>query len=203
MNPEYVISDLHLGDGGPMDAFAPLERRFFRFVRDVVKDSPLKIVGDLAELWQFPVGAILRRYRTLLGALASRDVTLILGNHDEDLADAWPGRIVTGSMDVQGQKLFHGHQYDRWQGNLGWWITKAILPLGLAAQAWLTSKTVASRRTPIRDAWLEAGRPRWIHGHTHAAEVEDGRIDCGCWCGPAAHYAVIEDGRARLEAFEC
>ena len=26
-------------------------------------------------------------------------------------------------------------------------------------------------------------------------------LNVGCWIGPHAHYAVIEDGRARLERF--
>lgn len=97
----YVISDLHLGDFSNRDNFAktPLKTKEgievdripqFRAFLDMVRknNGSIVILGDLFEFWKASIGTVLSKNLDLLGELASfSDLTVILGNHDNDLAD--------------------------------------------------------------------------------------------------------------------
>ena len=85
----FVISDLHLGDGGMRDNFeaakktSPL-RAFIDHVGS--EDGELFILGDLFELWQMNLSRLLAKRRELLDELANVRLTYVPGNHDVDLA---------------------------------------------------------------------------------------------------------------------
>jgi UDP-2,3-diacylglucosamine pyrophosphatase LpxH len=84
----YVVSDLHIGDGGPRDNFAhgpgaPLLDSFLDFVDQ--QDGRLVICGDLFEFWQANLSKVLVRHEPLLARLARMDTIYVLGNHDADL----------------------------------------------------------------------------------------------------------------------
>lgn len=94
-----VLSDLHLGDGGPMDDFLPnselvlsvLERHYLQ------RGFTLLLNGDVEELYRFSLPRILRRWTglyTLFDRFAERDGLLrILGNHDHGLRESRLGRL--------------------------------------------------------------------------------------------------------------
>jgi UDP-2,3-diacylglucosamine pyrophosphatase LpxH len=123
----YVISDLHIGDGGPRDNFAVGNRRseFIQFL-DYVKQNggDLFILGDLFEFWQLPLGRVIMSNIELLDKMAGLKVTYIIGNHDADLK-AFIGRDmlrhpffkrmsgpVARTIDGKKFKFQHGHEVD-------------------------------------------------------------------------------------------
>ncbi|AUX32724.1 hypothetical protein SOCE836_048710 [Sorangium cellulosum] len=85
----FVISDLHLGDGGVRDNFdigkkTPQLRAFLDHVGS--EGGELFILGDLFELWQMNLSLLLVKRRSLLDQLATLRLTYVPGNHDIDLA---------------------------------------------------------------------------------------------------------------------
>jgi UDP-2,3-diacylglucosamine pyrophosphatase LpxH len=122
-----VISDLHLGDGGPADQFdtlgsAPLLERLLQSV-EADPDCHLVLLGDTFEFWQFGLEAICSRYERLLELLQclARDGRLswVIGNHDYELpylkTDRWFGDFpFTQAFDLPelGLHAVHGHMQD-------------------------------------------------------------------------------------------
>ncbi|HEX8794657.1 MAG TPA: DUF308 domain-containing protein [Polyangiaceae bacterium] len=85
----FVISDLHLGDGGRRDKFESGNKSLqLRAFLDHVggEGGELFILGDLFELWQMNLSLLLVKRRELLDHFASLDVAYVPGNHDVDLA---------------------------------------------------------------------------------------------------------------------
>jgi hypothetical protein len=118
-----VVSDLHLGDGGPRDDFrtnapllqAALKRHY------LPRGFGLVLNGDVEELQRFPLAAVLRRWADLedLFAEYGRRTSLhrIVGNHDAALlrcgADRVPGRPLAALRLRRGPDelfFYHGHQ---------------------------------------------------------------------------------------------
>ena len=139
----FVISDLHMGDGGPRDNFAVGQRKdeFIGFL-DYVKqnDGELLILGDLFEFWQASLGSVLVKRLPYIDKLANMDFKFVVGNHDADLK-ALIGSSILGhqffdqmrpSFDrVIGGKKFmfmHGHEVDVFNkdDNPGWGRILAI-----------------------------------------------------------------------------
>lgn len=84
----FVISDLHLGDGGPRDNFEVGNRtqQLRGFLDHVGSErGELFVLGDLFELWQMNFSRMMIHRREVLDHLASTDVTYVPGNHDVDL----------------------------------------------------------------------------------------------------------------------
>jgi UDP-2,3-diacylglucosamine pyrophosphatase LpxH len=135
----FVVSDLHLGDGGPRDNFGyegsprpELLNRFLDFVQ--AENGELIVVGDLFEFWQAPLAAVVMHNLPLLERLDELGATLILGNHDSDLAAfAGTGQLshpfFTKMQAVSKQEpfertingrrfaLLHGHEVDEFNSN--------------------------------------------------------------------------------------
>jgi len=125
--PIFVISDLHLGDGGPRDNSAVGSRRveFGKFLDHVAdKNGELVIVGDMFEFWQASLSQVIVTHLGLLDRLAAMDATYVVGNHDVDLA-AFIGtdllshpffQKMSGPFErkVNGRrvKFMHGHEVD-------------------------------------------------------------------------------------------
>lgn len=85
----FVISDLHIGDGGARDNFdtgkkTPQLRAFLDHVGS--EGGELFVLGDLFELWQMNLSLLLVRRRELLDQLAALRLVYVPGNHDVDLA---------------------------------------------------------------------------------------------------------------------
>ncbi|WP_437738066.1 metallophosphoesterase [Sorangium sp. So ce1335] len=84
----FVISDLHIGDGGARDNFesgkkTPELRAFLDHVGS--EGGELFLLGDVFELWQMNLSLLLVKRRALLDQLASLPLVYVPGNHDVDL----------------------------------------------------------------------------------------------------------------------
>ncbi|WP_437603657.1 metallophosphoesterase [Sorangium sp. So ce590] len=85
----FVISDLHIGDGGARDNFdsgkkTPQLRAFLDHVGS--EGGELFVLGDFFELWQMNLSLLLVKRRALLDQLATLRLVYVPGNHDIDLA---------------------------------------------------------------------------------------------------------------------
>jgi UDP-2,3-diacylglucosamine pyrophosphatase LpxH len=123
--PFYFISDLHLGDGSPQDAFAGKDALLLEFLARVREEGArLVICGDAIDFPQaWNITRVLRAHGPLLRALSeladSNGVVYIWGNHDYDISlftalfrwevcsQLWIGPDVV----VQ-----HGHEFDPYIG---------------------------------------------------------------------------------------
>ncbi len=124
----FVVSDLHMGDGGPRDNFAvdDKEAMFNKFL-DLVEseNAKLYILGDLFDFWQGNFGDIIMARKKLLDRLANMDTAYIVGNHDWDLGSLVDQDFINHNFfktmrkpfsQVIGDKKFyfmHGHEVER------------------------------------------------------------------------------------------
>jgi len=125
----FVISDLHIGDGGPRDNFGHTDSTrpeqltaFLDYVEQA--KGELIILGDLLEFWQSSLSKVIVHNLALLDRLAALNAVYVLGNHDADLLH-FVGRdllahpllkTVTGPITrtIGGKtfKFMHGHEVD-------------------------------------------------------------------------------------------
>lgn len=146
--PIYVVSDLHMGDGGTRDNFAVGDREeqlglFLDYVGQ--RQGELIVLGDLFEFWQTNLSKAVVRRKPLLDRLAAMNATYVLGNHDADLA----GFIGTGFLghpffqkmslpferviDGKRFKFMHGHEVDVFNmGDSPQWGRALCIVAGLA-----------------------------------------------------------------------
>jgi len=139
-----VVSDLHIGDGGPRDNFAAdgKENQFSLFLDYVQQQqAELFILGDLFEFWQSNIGRTLVRRMPLLDRLARMQAVYVVGNHDADLEDligtgflAHPffermSRPFTRQIGGRTFCFMHGHEVDPFNrdGTPRWGRIMAIL----------------------------------------------------------------------------
>ena len=128
-NDIFVISDLHIGDGGPRDNFGypgsdrPQQLELFL---DYVSENngELVILGDLFEFWQANFSRTIIKNMPLLDRLARLNTTYILGNHDSDLFHFIGKDLLNHSLlrGISGPitrtigdktfKFIHGHEVD-------------------------------------------------------------------------------------------
>lgn len=128
--PIFVISDLHLGDGGFRDNFARgiegnREEQLSAFLDYVCRErGELIIIGDLFEFWQANLSKLLVKYRPVLDRFSEMRAAYVVGNHDVDLASfigtgflfhPFFGRMCHPFERVMAGKRFrfmHGHEVD-------------------------------------------------------------------------------------------
>jgi len=142
--PIFVISDLHIGDGGARDNFAfdnKLQElnSFLDYVEQ--RNGQLVIFGDLFEFWQANVGTVIFRYKQLLDRFAKMGAIYVIGNHDADL-EAFVGsgmlnhpffermtKAFTAEIGGRKFKFMHGHEADPFSSNSrpGWGRILSIL----------------------------------------------------------------------------
>jgi len=119
--PVWFISDLHLGDGTPSDAFFGKDRHLMALVDTVVEQGGILVIGgdavDFQQAWTFT--RILRAHQELLSSLSriARDGRLIyvVGNHDYDLSmyrDILNFRVCDELVVGDDILVQHGFQYD-------------------------------------------------------------------------------------------
>ncbi len=128
-----IMSDLHLGDGGPRDDF----RHNAALVETVLRDHylasgwALVLNGDIEELQRFSYPAIHAKWKDVFALFAEfgRRAALykIVGNHDQTLRAHAPRKEASALLDgmrlaSNGSELFlfHGHQatifFERFNG---------------------------------------------------------------------------------------
>lgn len=119
--PLWFISDLHMGDATPSDAFFGKDRHLMALTRRVEREgAKLVIVGDAIDFhqaWSFT--RVLRAHRQLFSTLSelARDGRLyyVIGNHDYDLNlfHEILNFRVCDELHLGDQTLVvHGWQYD-------------------------------------------------------------------------------------------
>ena len=121
----YFISDLHLGDGAPSDAFFSKDRELVALIDRVrQEDAHLVIAGDAIDFHQaWGMSRVLKAHARLIGELArlaeSHGVTYIWGNHDYDISlfkDLLRFQVCS-RLEVGDQLLVqHGYEYDPFIG---------------------------------------------------------------------------------------
>lgn len=139
-----VVSDLHIGDGGPRDNFSVDHKtRKFNLFLDYVADSgaELFVLGDLFEFWQANISRVLIHRMPLIDRLAELNAVYVVGNHDADLehligtnllSHPFFERMSSPFERVIGGKRFkfmHGHELDPFNrdGTPRWGRILAIL----------------------------------------------------------------------------
>lgn len=140
----FVVSDLHMGDGGPRDNFAVDHKaeQFSRFLDHVEKEEgELLILGDLFDFWQANVGRVIVRRMNFLDRFARMGAVFVVGNHDSDLEDligtgllSHPffermSRPFERTIGSRRFKFLHGHELDPFHrdGRPRWGRVLAIL----------------------------------------------------------------------------
>jgi len=123
----FVISDLHIGDGGPRDNFAVGDKEnqlnlFLDFIHR--ENGELIITGDLFEFWQVSIGKVLTKWLKLINRFAAMDTTYVVGNHDIDLEALIGTDMLAHPLfkkmsrrfvrEIGGKKFMfmHGHEAD-------------------------------------------------------------------------------------------
>lgn len=124
--PVWVISDLHLGDGTPSDAFFGKDRHLLALVRRVHEQGATLVVAgdalDLHQAWTFT--RILRAHRELLAALSglAREGRLlyVVGNHDWDInlySDVLRFPVCDAVHLGDRAQITHGMEFDPFGGS--------------------------------------------------------------------------------------
>jgi len=128
----FVISDLHMGDGGARDNFAatpkgqkPRKEQILSFLEYVKgRNGHLYILGDLFEFWQSSVGRVIVERLDLLDAFAEMNAVYVVGNHDADLQALIGTNLINHKFfenmkeafiePIGGKnfKFMHGHEED-------------------------------------------------------------------------------------------
>ena len=117
----WFISDLHLGDGTPSDAFFGKDRHLQALVEHVEARGAMLVIGgdamDFHQAWSFT--RILRAHQELLAAMSrlarKGRVVYVIGNHDYDITlyRELLNFRVCDELHIGDQILVqHGFQYD-------------------------------------------------------------------------------------------
>ena len=139
-----VVSDLHIGDGGPRDNFSVDSKAHkFDLFLDYVADceAELFVLGDLFEFWQANISRVLVHRMPLIDRLAKMEAIYVIGNHDADfehligtgiLGHPFFERMSGPFERVIANKRFkfmHGHELDPFNrdGTPRWGRILAIL----------------------------------------------------------------------------
>jgi UDP-2,3-diacylglucosamine pyrophosphatase LpxH len=140
----YVVSDLHMGDGGPRDNFAfDNKAQQFSLFLDFVEanNGELFVLGDLFEFWQANISRAIMERMSFLDRMAKMQARYVIGNHDEDFEELVGTGFLKHPFFEQmsgpftrtiGGKVFqfmHGHELDPFNrdGTPGWGRIMAIL----------------------------------------------------------------------------
>jgi predicted phosphodiesterase len=198
-----VISDLHLGAGGPLDGFGHEDSEFLEFLNHLEQNfERIVLLGDIWETLTGKLpgdpGAELRTAQSVHRELAARfrgpRYLQVLGNHDliTGKLDGIPEEIT---LEVDGVRLLftHGHQGDPLVADrqstselgvwLGGWVRRAGFETVYRAASSLdtlrSGVSEDSTRCAFQKAWMGRAAHRdvdvLVTGHTHlAARAEHG-----------------------------
>lgn len=122
--PVTIVSDLHLGDGSPSDAFMNKDGLLMEVVDEVAREHGVLVInGDAIDLLQAKdMTPVLKAHGPLLRAIADlaqkSRVIYVTGNHDHDIAVyrdflRWE---VTERLWIDNASIQHGHQFDPFIG---------------------------------------------------------------------------------------
>jgi predicted phosphodiesterase len=129
-----VISDLHLGALNEAD-MARRPEALERLVEALSGADRVVVLGDLLELRERPVAALLEVVRPvferLAPALAGKPVTLVPGNHDHQLGEPWLARARLAGRPLGSEHLWpvRSRPEDGPAGVIASWLERAELTL--------------------------------------------------------------------------
>lgn len=195
-----VISDLHLGAGGPTDSFGHDDGEFLRFLTFLERNfERIVLLGDIWETLTgtmpgsplLQLGAARAAHREIAKRFERPQFSYVHGNHD--IAASQQGAPEELTLRADGMRLLftHGHQNDwivrraRWLSELGVWVGGWIRRLGMGPVYQVLGKLDAarggaqldpSRCTFQRWAVREASRRQAdviVTGHTHLATIAE------------------------------
>lgn len=170
--PVWIVSDLHLGDGGRSDSFMGKDRALLALLDEVRKaGGRLVINGDAVDVLQAnDLTVVLRAHGPLLRAFAdlaaTNGVWYICGNHDQDVEvyrdilrmevchELWIGDDVL---------VEHGHSFDPWIG-------ADLAGSGVATRAhhWIERTCRTWIRLPLADFYTWGNRIAFWSFHKYS-----------------------------------
>jgi predicted phosphodiesterase len=196
-----VISDLHLGNGGPADIFGHDDAEFLAFLDYLERNfERVVLLGDVYETLtsKIPFAQALeyQRVRDAHPEIAKRldgeAYTYIHGNHDLVAANmAGAASDIVLNIDGARYLFTHGHGYDfveryaRWAGELGVWFSGWLWRMGLGPicnalhqlDQWHRGAHTDPRRCKFQkwavDLASRRGADVIVTGHTHQGVVAD------------------------------
>ncbi len=123
--PVTVVSDLHLGDGSPSDAFMGKDRLLMDLIAEIGAEKGVLVInGDAIDLLQaHDLTPVLKAHGPLLRAIADlaqrSQVFYLTGNHDHDLRvykDFLRWEVAERLWLGDDIVIQHGHQFDPFIG---------------------------------------------------------------------------------------
>ena len=127
-----IVSDLHLGTHGDFD-LARSGEGADRLVEAISEGEQVIVLGDLLELRELPVRAVLDRARPTIErigrATAGRRLTLVPGNHDYGLAGPWLERARFDGAEIGPEQEWPVRPEDGLAGRLAEWMPDTELTL--------------------------------------------------------------------------
>jgi UDP-2,3-diacylglucosamine pyrophosphatase LpxH len=123
--PVWIVSDLHLGDGGRSDSFMGKDRALFALLEQVRSSGGrLVINGDAIDVLQaHDLTVVLKAHGKLLREFAdlaaTNGVWYLTGNHDSDLhvyRDLLRFEVCSELWIGDDVMVEHGHAFDPWIG---------------------------------------------------------------------------------------
>jgi UDP-2,3-diacylglucosamine pyrophosphatase LpxH len=126
--PIYLVSDVHLGDGGWGDIFGQKDAAFLEFLGEVrARAGVLLIVGDAVDFQQaWTLKRILQAHRGVMRELSRLSehlpVIYVAGNHDPDIelySDLLRWEVVQEVIIDDRILVRHGDEYDAYLGGEG------------------------------------------------------------------------------------
>lgn len=189
----FVISDLHVGDGGPRDDWVQYPEQFdklFAFCQEAADQPGAKVIV-LGDLFNGEYGS--RRclngpsLARVMGVLRPLNPTYCVGNHDRK---AWKyedhpifeGFTMADTVNIYGTLFCHGHQVDLFNGawgrmgRLASWAAGLIGKLSpeledrLRASGGRRSNHLAFARWMVKFAQAH-GCSRVVCGHSHEPQT--------------------------------
>lgn len=192
----WTCSDIHMGDGGPRDDFAPRVADFLGTLPPKGEDDVAILVGDVLDGTRYPIGKCFAAHRGVLKVLGELRPWWVVGNHDED---AWELREALAAMGFRlvdrmllnqaGRTWYvaHGHEWDpanrkgSWTGRTVTSVANGVGRLSPRAEDWLASLAQKLDGTGRYDqgtfaATVDAFQRQFagvdgvLAGHTHVRE---------------------------------
>lgn len=156
----WAMSDIHMGDGGKRDDFAPKAHEFLMGFPPKETGDEVVLVGDILDGTRFPIDRCFAANRGVLKTLGELHPWWVVGNHDEDVwklkAHLEPmgfrlvDRMLLMAATPDGSPftwyICHGHEWDpankkgSWTGKAATSVANGIGKLWPAAEDWLAHK---------------------------------------------------------------
>jgi calcineurin-like phosphoesterase family protein len=127
-----VISDLHVGATSLPDVASLSEPRE-RLISAIAEADRVVLLGDVLELRQSPIARVLEEARPFFDRLAEatrgKEVVMVAGNHDHQLAEPWLSRRQIEDGDLPLESRWKPAAGDGVAGRLAEWMPGTELSL--------------------------------------------------------------------------